>query len=90
MAGKIKVMPMPRWPDSPYRTSTIGGTMIGIPRTAKDPEKAWKMIEHLYLQPDGLRELLRTSTCCRRSRRSGMRTSLKGRTRTTAIRKCDG
>lgn len=49
LAGKMRVMPMPRWPDSPYRTSTWGGTAIAIPRNAPDPEKSWRLIESLYL-----------------------------------------
>ena len=61
LRGKLKVMPLPRWPDSPYRTSTIGGTMIGIPRNARDPEAAWKMIEQLYLRPEALREMMKAT-----------------------------
>lgn len=49
VSGKIKVMPMPLWPDSKYRTSTMGGTAIAIPRNAADPERSWRMIETLFL-----------------------------------------
>lgn len=49
MAGQMRVMPMPRWPDSPYRTSTFGGSMVGIPRDARDPELSWRYIETTYL-----------------------------------------
>jgi arabinosaccharide transport system substrate-binding protein len=56
--GKLRVRPLPTFPDSAVRTSTIGGTMIGIPRKARDPELAWRMIEHLYLRPESLRQLM--------------------------------
>lgn len=58
MAGKLKVMPLPAWPDSPFRTSTWGGTMIGIPRNARDPELSWRFIEQIYLREEGLRGTL--------------------------------
>lgn len=58
MAGKLKVMPMPAWPDSPYRTSTWGGTMIAIPRNARDPELSWRFLERIYLREGGLRNTM--------------------------------
>ncbi len=58
LAGKLKVMPMPAWPDSPYRTSTWGGTMMGIPRNARDPELSWSLLEKLYLTPEGLADTM--------------------------------
>lgn len=58
MAGKLKVMPMPNWPDSPFRTSTWGGTMLAIPRNARDPELSWKFLERIYLREEGLRTTL--------------------------------
>lgn len=59
LAGKMKVMPLPRWPDSPCRTSTFGGTAAAIPRNAADPEKSWKLIEAMYLNPRAL--MIKTS-----------------------------
>ena len=54
-AGRMRLMPLPLWPDSPYRTSTSGGSMAGIPRNAKDPEESFKLIELLYLSPQAIR-----------------------------------
>ncbi|HMO25324.1 MAG TPA: extracellular solute-binding protein [Tepidisphaeraceae bacterium] len=61
LAGKLKVMPLPKFPDSPYRTSTWGGTMIGIPRNSANPELAWKLIEILYLRPEGMLDTMRNT-----------------------------
>jgi arabinosaccharide transport system substrate-binding protein len=47
--GKLRMMPLPRFDPSDRPTSTWGGTMIGIPRHARDPEAAWKLIEYFYL-----------------------------------------
>ena len=54
LAGKMRVMPLPLWPDSSCRTSTWGGTAIAIPRNAADPEKSWRAIETLYLGPSAM------------------------------------
>jgi arabinosaccharide transport system substrate-binding protein len=54
-AGKVKMMPLPRFDEGDARTSTWGGTMIGIPRASKHPEDSWKLIETLYLSPSGLK-----------------------------------
>lgn len=39
MSGKWRVLPMPRWPGSPYTTATWGGTAIGV--SAKTPN--WQL-----------------------------------------------
>lgn len=49
--GKLAMMPIPRWDPSDAPTITSGGTMVGIPRNAPDPEASWKLIEHFYLSP---------------------------------------
>lgn len=54
-AGKLRMMPLPRFDPADARTSTWGGTMIGIPRASKHPDEAWKLIESLYFSPAGLR-----------------------------------
>ena len=51
LAGKLRLMPLPLWPDSTCRTSTLGGTAVAIPRNARDPEASWQLIERLYLGP---------------------------------------
>ena len=52
--GKLRMMPLPVFDPSDARTSTWGGTMIGIPRHAKNPDLSWKLIEHLYLSDAAL------------------------------------
>ena len=52
LAGKMRLMPLPRWPDATTRTSTFGGSMVGIPRDARDPELAWRYIEATCLSAE--------------------------------------
>jgi len=52
LSGTMKLMPLPAWDKGGRRTSVWGGTMLGIPRTAKDPEKLWQIAKHLYLSRD--------------------------------------
>lgn len=54
LAGKLALMPLPRFEPDDAPTATWGGTMIGIPRAAKDPLSSWRMIQYLYLSPQGL------------------------------------
>jgi arabinosaccharide transport system substrate-binding protein len=54
LAGKMRMMPMPIFEPGDARTATWGGTMIGIPRNARDPEGAWKLIEFLYFSNEGI------------------------------------
>jgi ABC-type glycerol-3-phosphate transport system substrate-binding protein len=61
LKGKLRVMPLPRFDDQSYRTATQGGTMLAIPRRARDPQASWKLIETLYLRPEGLRGTLEGS-----------------------------
>jgi arabinosaccharide transport system substrate-binding protein len=53
-AGKIRVIPLPRFDSDDARTATYGGTLICIPRHCPHPDEAWKLIEFLYLSPQGL------------------------------------
>jgi arabinosaccharide transport system substrate-binding protein len=57
LAGKLKLMPMPAWDAGGARTSVWGGTMLGIPRTAKDPDALWEFAKHLYLSRELAQEL---------------------------------
>jgi len=41
-------MPLPRFDPSDAPTATYGGTMIGILRSSKHKQEAWKLIEQLY------------------------------------------
>src|SRR5688572_12274557 len=54
LAGKMRMMPLPVFDEGDARTSTWGGTMVGIPRRCRDPEAAWKLIEFMYLSDRGL------------------------------------
>jgi arabinosaccharide transport system substrate-binding protein len=49
LAGKVKLMPLPAWEPGGRRTSVLGGTMLGIAKTASNPEAAWEFAKHLYL-----------------------------------------
>jgi arabinosaccharide transport system substrate-binding protein len=57
LAGKLKLMPLPAWDAGGARTSVWGGTMLGIPRTAKNPDQLWEFAKHLYLSRELAREL---------------------------------
>ncbi len=39
LAGKIKLMPLPAWEKGGRRTSVWGGTMLGMPRDAANPDE---------------------------------------------------
>ncbi len=54
LAGRLAMMPLPRFDPDDAPTSTWGGTMIAIPRTCKNPDQAWKLLEFLYLSPPAL------------------------------------
>lgn len=49
LGGKLKLMPLPAWEKGGRRTSVIGGTMLGIPKTTRDFEAAWAFAKRLYL-----------------------------------------
>jgi arabinosaccharide transport system substrate-binding protein len=55
LAGKVRMMPLPRFDPDDSPTSTWGGTMIGIPKATPHPQEAWKLMEYLYLSADGTR-----------------------------------
>jgi arabinosaccharide transport system substrate-binding protein len=60
LAGKIKLMPLPAWEPGGRRTSVWrGGTMLGITKTAPDPDKAWAFVRHLALSPELAEHLFR-------------------------------
>jgi arabinosaccharide transport system substrate-binding protein len=55
-AGMLRVMPLPAWEKGGRRVSTWGGTMMGISRICKREKMAWKLLEHLYFNPEDLAE----------------------------------
>jgi arabinosaccharide transport system substrate-binding protein len=48
LRGKMRLTPLPAPAPGGLRTSQYGGTMLGITRTAKDPELAWKFAKTIY------------------------------------------
>jgi ABC-type glycerol-3-phosphate transport system substrate-binding protein len=55
LAGKVRMMALPRFDSDDAPTSTQGGTMVGICRSTRRPEEAWKLLEFLYLSPGAQR-----------------------------------
>jgi arabinosaccharide transport system substrate-binding protein len=62
LSGKIRCMPLPAWTRGGRRTSTSGGTMIGIPRACEDIERAWQIAKHLYFDHEALVNRFRQQT----------------------------
>jgi ABC-type glycerol-3-phosphate transport system substrate-binding protein len=48
------MIPLPGFSADDARTASWGGTMIGITRTCRQPDLAWKLIESLYLDRSAL------------------------------------
>jgi arabinosaccharide transport system substrate-binding protein len=72
LAGKLRMMPLPRFESTDRAgrrcpemddaaTSTWGGTMIGIARSSKHPDDAWKLIEFLDFSDVGLESRARNT-----------------------------
>jgi arabinosaccharide transport system substrate-binding protein len=59
VAGKMKLMPLPAAYPGGRRTSTWGGTMLGITRDSPNKDLAWKFAEHIYTDPNQLQDLFR-------------------------------
>jgi arabinosaccharide transport system substrate-binding protein len=56
MSGKMALMPLPAVAPGGIRTSTWGGTMLGITRKSKHPDLAWELAMHFYLNKSQLAE----------------------------------
>ena len=54
MAGKMALMPLPAVRPGGRRTSSWGGTMLGITQKCRDQDLAWQLARHLYLDPKEL------------------------------------
>jgi len=54
MAGKMALMPLPAFEPGGRRTSTWGGTMLGITKKCPNKQMAYKLAMHLYLDPHEL------------------------------------
>jgi arabinosaccharide transport system substrate-binding protein len=48
MAGKMALMPLPAFTRGGRRTSTWGGTMLGITKHCRNKELAWQLAQYLY------------------------------------------
>ena len=59
VAGRMALMPLPAFYPGGRRTSTWGGTMIGITKRCADPDLAWELVMHLYLNKEALAEQFR-------------------------------
>ncbi|MGQ9880277.1 MAG: ABC transporter substrate-binding protein [Armatimonadota bacterium] len=59
MRGKMALMPLPAVHPGGIRTSTWGGTMIGITKHCKNPDLAWEFALHLYLNKEDLAQRFR-------------------------------
>ncbi len=54
MAGKWKAIGMPAWAPGERRTTTRGGTMIGITKQCKNLDLAWELLKFTYFDRAGL------------------------------------
>lgn len=54
LAGKLRLIPLPRFDADDAPTTSYGGTLVCIPRGSAHPDDAWRLIEHLYFSPAGL------------------------------------
>jgi len=61
VAGRMALTPLPAFYPGGRRTSTWGGTMIGITKRCADPDLAWELIMHLYLNKEALAEQFRST-----------------------------
>ncbi len=59
MSGKMALMPFPAVMPGGPRTSTWGGTMLGITKHCKNQDLAWELAMHLYLDKAQLAERFR-------------------------------
>ena len=51
LAGKIGLMPLPRFDAGDAPTAVWGGTMLGIPRGVRDADAAWRLLAFLAADP---------------------------------------
>lgn len=57
LAGRVKLMPLPAFEPGGRRTSVWGGTMLGIPKTARSPDASWEAAVDLYFSERLAKEL---------------------------------
>jgi arabinosaccharide transport system substrate-binding protein len=61
LSGKMALMPLPAPAPGGRRTSTWGGTMLGITKKTPDPDLAWELAMHLYYVPETFNERFRNN-----------------------------
>ncbi|MDE0322726.1 MAG: extracellular solute-binding protein [Candidatus Poribacteria bacterium] len=54
MSGKWKAIGMPAWSPGGRRTTTRGGTMIGMTKQCENPDLAWEVLKFTYFDRPGL------------------------------------
>jgi arabinosaccharide transport system substrate-binding protein len=59
MAGKLALMPLPAVKPGGRRTSSWGGTMLGLTKACPNKDLAWQLAKHLYLNPEELAKRFR-------------------------------
>ena len=71
LRGKMRLVPLPAPAPGGLRTSQYGGTMLGITRSAKDPELAWQFAKDIYYgSPQQHGRLFRTTNILTPDRRA--------------------
>lgn len=61
MSGKMALMPLPAVTPGGSRTSTWGGTMLGITKHSKNQDLAWQWAMHIYLNKAELAQRFRNT-----------------------------
>ena len=61
LAGKYRAMPLPAWETGGRRTSTQGGTMMGLTKQSRHPELAWELLKFLYFDEAAVANRYRTT-----------------------------
>lgn len=59
VAGRMALTPLPAVKPGGRRTTTWGGTMIGITKRCPNPDLAWELIMHLYFNKEDLAQRFR-------------------------------
>lgn len=59
VAGRMALTPLPAVKPGGRRTTTWGGTMIGITKRCPNPDLAWELMMHLYFNKEDLAQRFR-------------------------------
>lgn len=54
LSGKWRAMPLPSWQKGGRRTSSWGGTMIGMTKQSKNKKLVWELLKFLYFDKGAL------------------------------------